>query len=212
MFADMLRQSRRAWRVFTCRIISVSLGFLLLMLVGMQAHANEIISCGVAAASPGATLDTFTCDETSLIFFKSFAQTPGGLNVGLGLTNNIAGNNTTQTPTVYQVIEVIRNTSNVDWTDFEIFAPNASLLSVVTFSGFDSCTDEIVCSGGIVPANTGSFFIIFNLGTPTDQNSGAFALFESPSFAQVPEPDLWTLVGLGLAALGWTRRRHRWSA
>lgn len=194
--------------LFSCRRLCTHVSALLLLLVGAHAHANQITSCVTAAATPGETMVCSFTSPLSLNISKTFGTTPGGLNVGLGLTNNIAGNNPSQNTTIYRVTETITNTSGVDWTDFHIFSPNASSLSIVTPGGFNTCDNAITCSGGVVLGNGGSFSVTFDLGTPSDQNAGAFALFESPSFTAVPEPASWTIVGLGLAALGLKRRRR----
>ena len=135
-------------------------------------------------------------------------MTPAGtINASLGLTNTIAGNNVPGI-FIYSVTETIHNNSGVDWFDFHITSPNASSVGSPTVAGFTSCTsptgNAFDCSGGTV-ASGSAVTINFRLGTPSDQTSGAFFIGQSPS---VPEPQSWTMAGLGLVALGWLARRR----
>lgn len=190
---------------------------LLVALLGSKLQANTIITdtCRVFA-TPGASAIIHSCGQgNDFNFEKTFDETPGNINIGFSLTNNVAGNNPPpQTPTTYVINERIHNTSDIDWTDFEIFSPNASLLEVLSFDGpFTSCGPgtiplSIRCEGSaVVSANGGSFGISFNLGTPFDQNAGAFAIFENPSFAS--EPGALAMVGLSLMMLSLLRGKSK---
>jgi hypothetical protein len=144
---------------------------------------------------------------------KVFGQTPGYLNVDLGLTNTIAGNDVGGVFN-YTVTETIINASSVTWADFEISSPNASAVANadILSGGLLGCSNvsstAFSCIGGQV-APQSSLTLSFNLLTPADQTSGAFALFESPSVASVPEPASLSFMGLALTALGAFRfRRH----
>ena len=196
-----MKAPRRAFHVFACSTV-----LLLLLWAGSQARANEINNCAVGAATPGETMTcTFVTQPTPLLFIhKTFGATPGILNVNLGL-----GNNLSQIPTVYHVIETIDNTSAIDWTDFHITSPNASSLVTTLSDHWATCDSAILCSGGVVPAQGGNFTIFFDLGTPTDQTAGAFALFESPSTRGVPEPGSLLLLGSGLVGLAGIIRRRQ---
>ena len=101
------------------------------------ARANVINACSVGSATSGETMTcTFTDNHPTnlltgtLTVGKVFTQTPGVLNVDLGLTNTIAGNNVPGI-FIYTVTETILNSSGVAWTDFEISTPNADRKSVV---------------------------------------------------------------------------------
>jgi len=165
--------------------------------VGSATAGESMLSCSYT--------DNPTSLTGTLSIIKDFTQTPGELNVDLGLTNTIAGNNVPGIFT-YTVTETILNASAVTWADFEISSPNASSVSdaQVLSGGLSGCNvsgDAISCIGGEV-APQSSLTVSFDLSTPTDQTSGAFALFESPSVASTPEPASLAFMGLGLAAIG----------
>ena len=184
---------------------------LLLIGAGTQAHANIITSC-VNSFSVNSTLNscTFTPAPTTtgtLSISETFNSASGQLNVGLFLTNTIAGNNTTGVID-YTVTKDVLVGGTLAMSGFAVNAPNASALGSVTVTGLTSCTVAglgFTCSGGSVAVGN-HLIMTFHLSTPTDQTAGAFALFESGT--AVPEPGGWATVAAGLVLLGLYRRKN----
>jgi MYXO-CTERM domain-containing protein len=184
--------------------LSTILGAAAFFWLASPGKANTIDSCTVGSASAGESMPScsYTDNPASLTgtlnVVKDFTETPGYLNVDLGLTNTFAGNNVPGIFT-YTVTETILNASTVTWEDFEIGSPNASSVSDAS-SGCTVSGDSLSCIGEVPPQS--SLTLSFDLSTPTNQGSAAFALFESPSVTSTPEPSSLAFMGLGLAAIG----------
>ena len=109
----------------------------------------------------------------------------------------------------YTVTKTIYNNSGVSWSGFIVTEFDASSFGPVTsVTGLSSCNlvgNSFSCSGGVLTSGS-TLSLTFYIATPLDQTFGAFLLLETP--VTTPEPGAWTLSGLGLAGLGWWRRKR----
>ncbi|MBI4905380.1 MAG: PEP-CTERM sorting domain-containing protein [Acidobacteria bacterium] len=185
----------------------------LMMLTTAMAQGNVINDCTQVGFTGGSMNScVFAHNPTLLTGTLSVTETmtavnPASINISLGLTNTIAGNNV---PGIfdYAVTKVIVNNSGVTWYGFDAIMVAASgVSSPVGVLGFSSCNTSgltVHCSGGTV-ANGGVVVITFHTTTPADQSAGAFGMIE---IASTPEPATMSMAGLGLIAAG-LMRRHR---
>jgi hypothetical protein len=62
--------------------------------------------------------------------------------------------------------------------------------------------------GSFVLASTGSYTVVVGGGNSTDAGNYPYRLTVTVA-APIPEPSVWAMFGLGLAGVGWARRRPR---
>ena len=115
--------------------------------------------------------------------------------------------------------ETITNDTGVGWTNFEFglvpIDANSQLsiqfASVQIPNIFNSSfyTQDSLALFGLIPDGT-TFDLSFDLMIYSDPSAyNLFAVTETPSVPTIPEPATITLFGLGLAGLGFSRRRKR---
>jgi hypothetical protein len=63
--------------------------------------------------------------------------------------------------------------------------------------------------GSFVLASTGNYTVVVGGANSTDAGSYAYRLTMTTAAAPISEPSVWAMFGLGLAGLGYLRRRRR---
>ena len=63
--------------------------------------------------------------------------------------------------------------------------------------------------GSFVLASTGNYTVVVGGANSTDAGSYGYRLTMTTAAAPIPEPSVWAMFGLGLAGLGYLRRRRR---
>ena len=64
-------------------------------------------------------------------------------------------------------------------------------------------------SGSFLLASTGDYTVVVGGANSTDAGSYPYRLTLTASAAPIPEPSVWAMFGLGLAGLGFLRRRRK---
>ena len=58
-------------------------------------------------------------------------------------------------------------------------------------------------------ASTGNYTVVVGGANSTDAGSYAYRLTTTTAAAPIPEPSVWAMLGVGLAGLGYLRRRRK---
>lgn len=160
---------------------------------------------------------TFSCQIGSCNVTKDFTAV-GSIPVIVDVMSEIQSSQLT-TPDLLHLNETITNDTGVDWTNFEfgLASIDASNLLGIQFQNvvipniFNSSSygQNSLALFGPIPDGT-KFDMSYDLIISSqDFAYNLFAVTETPSVPTIPEPATLALFGIGLAAVGFSRRRHR---
>jgi hypothetical protein len=166
------------------------------------------------APSPGGT-GTFSCITGSCTVAKDFTAI-GSIPMVIDVVPNTPQDALLGFDTL-SISETITNNTGIDWTDFELGfigidnGPVTLDFQNLTFDSFtqsSAASNALSLTGGGV-SDGSSFNLAFDLQIATDPGAyDLFAISETPSVPTIPEPGTIALLGIGLAGLGWGRRRR----